>query len=344
LGVVPVAASPAGGGAGAFAERRKLRRTHFQAALGAGFNILPARIMFAALLTTLLFSLSAISGRRLSGLLRGTHANLLRLLLGAVFLGGWAHLFGFGVGGAAFPVLFLSGGVGFGVADLALFQTYRRLGARRSMVMAQCVAAPIAALIEWLWLGHAPTLAQAGFAAIILAGVAVALLPHAETAEPANHLMAGILFGLVSAAGQALGAVLSRKAYAVAAAHGESFTSLGDGVNAAYQRILGGIFVTAVFLLYLKLAHHPDESQPNQWRKAWPWLAANSIVGPSLGVTCYQWALISTPTSVVLPIVATTPLVVIPLAHFFDGDRITVRAVVGGVIAVGGVIGLTLAK
>ena len=300
--------------------------------------------MLASFLTTILFSLSAISGRRLSCLLRGTHANLLRLSLGALLLGAFAHLFGFGVGGAAFPLLFLSGCVGFGVADLALFQTYRRLGARRAMVMAQCVAAPIAALIEWLWLGHTPTLAQAGFAAVILAGVAVALLPHGDSDEPVNHLVAGILFGLISAAGQALGAVLSRKAYAVAAAHGQSFHGIGDGMNAAYQRILGGIAVTAVFFIYLKLAHKPDESRPNQWRKAWPWLIANCMVGPTLGVTCYQWALISTPTSVVMPIVATTPLVVIPLAHFIEGDRITLRAVIGGVIAVGGVIGLTLAR
>ncbi|MCX6896148.1 MAG: DMT family transporter [Verrucomicrobia bacterium] len=300
--------------------------------------------MFASFVTTILFSLSAISGRRVSGLLRGTHANLLRLSLGALLLGAWAHAFGFGVGGAAFPLLFLSGCVGFGAGDLALFQAYRRLGARRSMVMAQCVAAPIAALIEWLWLGHTPTLTQAGFAAVILTGVAVALLPHEDSDEPVNHLVAGILFGLVSAAGQALGAVLSRKAYTVAAAHGESFHGIGDGVNAAYQRILGGIAVTVVFFIYLKLAHKPDESRPSQWRKAWPWLAANCVFGPTLGVTCYQWALISTPTSVALPIIATTPLMVIPLAYFIEGERITKRAVIGGVIAVGGVIGLTLAR
>ena len=300
--------------------------------------------MFASFLTTILFSLSAISGRRVSGLLHGTHANLLRLSLGAVLLGAWSHLFGFGLGRASFPLLFLSGCVGFGVGDLALFQTYRRLGARGSMVMAQCVAAPVATLIEWLWLGRAPTPAQAGFAAVILAGVAVALLPHEDADEPANHLVAGILFGLVSAFCQALGAVLSRKAYAVAAAHGQIFSGVGDGVNAAYQRILGGLFVTVVFFLYLKLAHKPDETRPNQWSKAWPWLVANCVCGPTLGVTCYQWALISTPTSVALPIIATTPLAVIPLAHFIEGDRVTKRAVFGGVLAVAGVIGLTLAK
>src|SRR5258708_7564470 len=127
--------------------------------------------MLAAFLTTILFSLSAVCGRQLSHYLSGTRANLIRLLLGAAMLGAWSHLFGFGLGGAAFPLLFLSGCIGFGVGDLALFQTYPRIGARRAMVLVQCLAAPFGALIEWLWLGHTPTLAQAGFGALILAGV-----------------------------------------------------------------------------------------------------------------------------------------------------------------------------
>lgn len=300
--------------------------------------------MLPSFLTTVFFSLSAVSGRRLSLHLHGSKANLLRLSLGAVLLGTFSHTFGFGLGRASFPLLFLSGCVGFGLGDLALFQAYPRLGARRAMVMAQCVAAPMAALIEWFWLGHAPTLAQAGYALLILVGVGFALLPHEDSDEPTHHLTAGMLFGLVSAFGQGFGAVLSRKAYAVAAAHGEIFSGVGDGLNAAYQRMLGGIFVTVLFLTYLKLAHQPDDSRPNNWPKAWPLLIVNSLCGPTLGVSCYQWALIASPTHIALPIIATTPLVVIPFAHYFDGDRVTKRAIFGGVLAVGGVIGLTLAR
>jgi drug/metabolite transporter (DMT)-like permease len=42
--------------------------------------------------------------------------------------------------------------------------------------------------------------------------------------------------------------------------------------------------------------------------------------------------------------VATTPLVVVPLAYLFDGDRPGKRSLVGGVVAVAGVIGLTQAR
>ena len=61
--------------------------------------------MFAAILTTLLFSLSALTGRRLSNFLPGSLANLMRLMLAATVVGTYSHLFGFGIGGPAFPWL-----------------------------------------------------------------------------------------------------------------------------------------------------------------------------------------------------------------------------------------------
>jgi drug/metabolite transporter (DMT)-like permease len=300
--------------------------------------------MFAAFLATILFSLSAITGRRLSHLVSGTQANLARLLVACLFLGAWAHLFGFGVGGVAFPILFLSGCVGFGIGDLSMFQAYPRIGARRTIVLIQCLAAPFGGLIEWLWLNHAPTLAQAIYGAIILAGVGIALMPGKKDEQPTRGLTAGILFGVLSALCQGAGAVISRKAYEVATAAGHPFHTLTDGINAAYQRILGGILVSVIFLGYLRLAHKPAANGQNNWRKGWKWVIGNGLAGPVLGVSCYQWALMTEKTSIVLPIVATTPLAVMPLAHYLEGDRITWRTVLGGILAVAGVIGLSYSR
>jgi drug/metabolite transporter (DMT)-like permease len=301
--------------------------------------------MLAAILTTLLFSVSAICGRRVSHFLSGTLANLWRLMFAATLLGLWSHLFGFGIHGRAFPVLFLSGCVGFGFGDLAMFQAYRRIGARRTIVIIQCLAAPFGTVAEWLWLGHAPTLAQAAYGAVILAGVSIALLPPKTGARIDRGVGAGICFGILAAVGQAAGAVLSRKAYAIAVTAGEAFhPTVADGVNAAYQRMLGGIAVSLCFLLYLKMVHTRAEPAMTDWKRGWPWLIGHALTGPAAGVTCYQWALILQPANIVLPIVATTPLAVLPLAHFFEGERVTRRAVLGGAIAVAGVIGLAQVK
>jgi drug/metabolite transporter (DMT)-like permease len=300
--------------------------------------------MLAAFLATILFSFSAITGRRLSHFVSGTKANLARLLVAAIVLGAWSHLFGFGVRGAAFPILFLSGCVGFGIGDLSMFQAYPRIGARRTIVLIQCLAAPFGGVLEWLWLGHAPTLAQAIYGTIILAGVGVALMPARTEAQPTQGLTAGILFGTLSAFCQGCGAVISRKAYAVAEAAGHPFHTAGDGINAAYQRILGGILVSVLFFGYLQVAHKPAPNAKKDWRHGWRWVIANGLAGPTFGVSCYQWALMTEKTSIVLPIVATTPLAVMPLAHYLEGDRITWRTLLGGALAVAGVIGLSYSR
>ena len=300
--------------------------------------------MLAAFLATILFSFSAITGRRLSHFISGTQANIVRLLFAALVLGTFSHLFGFGLTGAAFPLLFLSGCVGFGVGDLSMFQAYPRIGARRTIVLIQCLAAPFGGLIEWLWLHNAPTPAQMLCGVVILAGVGLAMMPAKAEAQPTEGLATGVLFGTLSALCQGAGAVISRKAYAVSQAAGHPFHSVTDGINAAYQRILGGILISLLFFGYLRLAHRTMPDDRSDWRRGWRWVAANAMAGPALGVSCYQWALMSEKTSIVLPIVATTPLAVMPLAHFIEGDRITWRTVAGGVLAVAGVIGLSYAR
>jgi drug/metabolite transporter (DMT)-like permease len=146
--------------------------------------------------------------------------------------------------------------------------------------------------------------------------------------------MLGIMFGLVAAVCQALGAVMSRKAFAIG-------TSV-DGITAAYQRILGGVAVTAMFFAYVKF-RHPSTSSAEK-RKIWPWVLANGLSGPTLGVSCYQWALKTTPTGVVLPIVALTPIVIIPFARYTEGERPTARSIIGSIIAVAGAAALALSR
>ena len=300
--------------------------------------------MLAAFITTILYSCSAICGRRVAHYVDGTEANLVRLLYVSILLGVGSWLCRSFFSAAAFPWLFASGCVGFGMGDLAMFHAYPRLGTRRTMLMTQCLAAPFGALIEFFWLHHAPTAAQAGSGTLILFGVSLALVPAKGEGQPIHGLFAGACFGTLAALGQGGGAVMSRKAYEIARAAGQEFHGVRDGLGIALQRVLGGITVSALFFLYLKLAHKPFATRKADWRSAWPWLLVTGLCGPALGVTCFQWALMTEKTSIVLPIVATTPLAVMPLAHYLEGDRITWRTTAGGVIAVAGVVRLMLAK
>jgi drug/metabolite transporter (DMT)-like permease len=46
----------------------------------------------------------------------------------------------------------------------------------------------------------------------------------------------------------------------------------------------------------------------------------------------------------VMAIIATTPIVVMPLAYVFEGERPTKRSIVGGIVAVAGVVGLVATR
>lgn len=309
--------------------------------------------MIAAFLTTVLFSMSAVCGNRSAKLIGGTEANFWRMCFATLLLGLYGELLGTGLNGSAFPILFVSGCIGFGIGDMALFQALPRLGSRLSVMLTLCLSSPLAALIEWMWLGTTLSLAESICAIVILVGVALALAPGKKLTIARTELVWGLSFGLVASVCQALGAVLSRKAFAVSKLAGEEI----DGITSAYQRIVGGVAVGALFLLIVKrgsifetffggapAAGGAHEDRKSRWRRAWPWVLANGLVGPALGVSCYQWALKTTPTGVVLPIVAITPLVIIPFSYHLEGERPTLRSLAGGALAVAGAASLAWAK
>jgi len=307
--------------------------------------------MAAAFLTTVLFSLSAVFGHRTAKLIGGTETNFWRLVFAGSLLAIYAFGFGGGLASAAVPVFVISGVVGFGFGDATYFQALTRIGPRLSVMMVLCLSSPLAAVIEWLWLGTALTRSEMLCGLTILAGVGIALAPREHLHLARRTLVVGILFGLVAALCQAGGAVLSRKAFAVARGAAENI----DGITAAFQRILGGLVVMAVLLLVVKRRALAtllmDEYAPAnvelpdrkaRWRQALPWLLLNGLAGPALGVSCFQWALKTTPTGVVLPIVATTPIVIIPFARYLEGDRPTWRSLAGGLLAVVGAVALAV--
>jgi drug/metabolite transporter (DMT)-like permease len=301
--------------------------------------------MTAAILATFLFSLSAVSGKRLSHHLSGVEINFWRFLLSAFLLGAYAHTFGPGLGGGALGMFFISGIVGFGVGDYGLFRAYPILGSRLTMVMTQCLAAPIAASIEWLWLGNELSFGQVLAGTAILAGVGLALAPSETSQVDKKHWKAGIMWGLMSAFGQGFGAVLSRKAGSLVA---DGVTV--DGLTAAYQRVLGGLTVMAILLLIRKLKIRNGgsiQTEISLTPASLKWIIAlivlNALCGPTLGVGAYQWALNvdDLPAGIVLSVVALSPLVIIPFAMKFEGERPSVRSVLGSVVAVIGVIIMT---
>jgi drug/metabolite transporter (DMT)-like permease len=302
--------------------------------------------MLAALVTTLLFATSAVCGYRMAKQIGGLEANFWRITLATIFLTIWAFTFGAGFAGA--PEWFmLSGLFGIGLGDTAYFQALPRLGSRRTVLLMQCLTAPFAALIEWLWLGTKLNLPEILCIAVILTGVAIALAPGDHLKISARDWKIGLTASLFAALGGALGAVIIRKGYVAIQTEHQQI----DAGTTGYQRVLGGILIPTIALIIFKWRSAPAHGglferktlsvSREKWVRIWPWVLANALAGQTLGVTCMQWALKTTQAGIVTAIIATTPLVLLPMTRIVEGESIGVRSLAGALIAVGGVIGLT---
>jgi drug/metabolite transporter (DMT)-like permease len=308
--------------------------------------------MLASFLAAFFFALNATCASHSVRTLGSARANLGRLLVATTMLGAFAHSLGGGFSSASLPWFLLSGLIGMGLGDLGVYGALPLLGSRITVLMTQCLAAPIAALGEWLWLGTKLTFSQIAWGLLILAGVAVAITPNKSSPPRVRIRPIGFLFGVVAACGQGLGALVSRKGVNVAELAGEAAQNATFGLTAAYQRIFAGLIFTACWFTLLHLLGRkpfaplaPTASgAPGLPPRAWGWMIANGMAGPVLGVGCYQWALATTPSGIVLPIAATAPLLAIPIAFWLEGDRPTRRAIVGGILAVAGCIALTAAR
>ncbi len=300
--------------------------------------------MLFILLTPVLFALSTFFATRAVKSVGAPRATTVRILMAAGLLGCWALLHGSSVDAPTRQWLWLSGAVGIGLGDIALYQAIPRVGGRLTSLLTQSLAAPIAALVEWRWLGTELQPAQIICASVILVGIGLSLAPDKGPRVSRPSFAIGALFGVISATGQGMGAVLSRRAFA-----GLPLGSHPDSGTVAFHRVLAGALCTVIFYLPILSRQRgigEAETGTNQRQQAkpanyWPVLF-NALCGAVLGIACFQKALSIAPAGPVLAVAATSPLLAMMLLWVLDGVHPPRLAPLGGILAVAGVMALKL--
>lgn len=285
----------------------------------------------AALSGALLWAAASVLYRRAGEQIAPRELNLLKGLLGAALLAltAWALRTPFPTAQPwAIGLLLLSGALGIGLGDTAYFQALNDLGARQALLI-EVLAPPAAALLAWAALGE--TLGAAAWAGIALtaAGVAWVVTERGEKGAGAlrrPHRARGIGAGLVAALAQAGGAVLSR-----AALDGTQVSPLWSAV----LRLAAG---AAVLLVWLAAARRPLGGLPvgAGRRRLWATVVGAILLGTYLALWLQQVSLQLVPAGIAQTLFATSPLFVLPLAAW-SGERVSPRAVLGAIVALGGV-------
>ena len=221
--------------------------------------------------------------------------------------------------------LLLSGAVGIGLGDTAYFNAINCLGARRALLM-ESLAPPLTALIALLFLGEQLSAIAWGGIFLTVFGVAWVIAERVPGGDPTSgSTRAGIVWGVLAASGQASGAVRSRGALA---------DSLVDPLWSGLLRIAAGGFVLVGLISWR--GQVGAQLQPLKSRQLLPYLVIAAFLGTYLAIWLQQISLKYTLAGIAQALLATSPLFVLPLAVVL-GDRVTGRAVLGVLVAIGGI-------
>jgi len=292
---------------------------------------------FAALLTTLFWTITALAFETASKRIGSLHVNLLRLGLATIFLSVFSYFYR----GLFLPLdagihtwiwLAVSGIVGFIIGDYCLFRAYVITGARVAMLM-MTLAPVFAALAAWIILGEVMNPQNLLAMVITLGGIALVIFTRTEAASvkkskykySMSYPLKGIILGIIAAAGQGVGIVLSK--YGM-----RNY----DPFAASHIRVITGFIGFAI--LFFVLGKWKELPTSFRDKKSMKWLVVGSIFGPFLGVSFSLMAVQHTDAGIAQTIMSLTPVLIIPPAVFINKERVTGREILGAIIAVCGVV------
>ncbi len=285
----------------------------------------------AAILTAVCWSFTSIFFNNASRAIGSVRVNRLRLFVASIILV-IAHWF---VMGNPIPLhatkeqwiwLGLSGIIGLALGDAFLFQAYVHIGARLTTVI-MSLDPVFSALIAWLWLGEKLTTGESIGILITILGVAWVVMEqnNGNGQHTRKDLILGVLCGIGAVLGQAIGFVLSKRGL-------EGDFSPLSGV------LIRIIIATAVmWILALFSGKIRDTWAGLENRSAMKNVVAGSIVGPSLGVWLSMVAVQLIPVGIASTLMAVRPVMLLPLSKWFYNEKVSLRAIIGTVIALIGV-------
>ena len=293
----------------------------------------------AALSTALLWSFTAVffslAGQRIGSF----NVNKIRLVFAAliyciVLFITTGYPYPTGLNSAQLFWLTLSGLIGLVIGDGCGFKSLVMIGPRlATLVMA---SAPImATVIAWVFLGEKLKALDLIGITVTIAGIAwvVSERQYGRNGLAADHpdagtLARGVFLALIASAGQAAGLVLSKHA----------MLDLGTKVpplEASAVRIMTSVVIIWVFsALSGKL---PPTIRSLRDGKAVMFSGLGAVFGPFLGVWSSLVAVALIETGIAATLNATTPVLIIPTVILVYREKVTLRAMLGAIVAVIGV-------
>jgi drug/metabolite transporter (DMT)-like permease len=287
----------------------------------------------AALGTAFLWSFTSIFFTSASRRLGSYHLNKFRIPFAAFFLAAMllvttGRLLPGGISSSSYTYLIASGIIGLSIGDLFLFSAFVIIGTRLTLLIF-AVSPIIAALMAWPLLGERLGILPVLGIIITIAGIAwVTAERQTNSDSPVmkpRKLGLGILLAIGAAGGQAAGLVLAKVGMADSV----------DPLTATFIRMIAA--TAAIWIFGLLKGDNIETINKIRDHKSMLLALGGSICGPFLGVWLSLVAVKYTDTGIAAAIMATVPVMVIPLVIIFYREKVSLRAFVGAVVTAAGV-------
>lgn len=287
----------------------------------------------AALTTSLLWALTSLLFTQATERVGSGIVNRSRLLLASLLL----TVFHFLIFHTFLPVnagwmrwfwLSTSGIIGLVIGDAFLFQAFVLIGPRLSMLL-MSLAPVIATIFSWLVLDERLSLVQLIAILITVGGIAFVVGERTEgssqAAQPENKLP-GILLGIGAATGQALGLITSKMGLA------------GD-FPALSGNLIRVLVATSLLWLWTIIRGQAPVTVRilRDDRTALQYIAAGSVVGPFLGIWFSLMAVQYTEVGIASTLMGLAPIILLPLSRILLKEHISIKAILGTLVAMIGV-------
>ncbi|MGI9647366.1 MAG: DMT family transporter [Acidimicrobiia bacterium] len=224
-------------------------------------------------------------------------------------------------------LLGLSGIIGLALGDVALFTAFHTLGPRRTGILF-AANAPIAAVASAIVFGERFSPAALVGSGLVMAGVVLAIAFGTRSGS-SHHwedingkLWVGVGFGLLGAAGQAIGVLLADPA----------FESDPDPWAAAAVRAVVGLAALVALRGYFEARARVPYPARIGWR-VWGIIIISGTVAMVIGKTLVLVALGDGDPGIVSVLVSTSPVLQLPLIWLFARERPAAGAWAGAVLA-----------
>ena len=291
----------------------------------------------AALLTSVAWAGTSVLFTKAAQQVGSIIVNRIRVILALLFLMllNWAfdgYLLPFNAGVDRWIWFALSGAIGYALGDLLLFQSFLHIGPQRGMLM-MSLAPLMSAGLAWVFFDEILTGTQILGVIITLAGVAwVIVRRRSDTHVAQSSPVQGVMLGLGAAIGQAVGFVLSKQGLT------DNFSPLaGNSI-----RMLAAVIVLWALASIQGKAGKTINSMREQ-PKVLGLLILAAFTGPVLGATLSLFALQHTQVGVASTLIALPPVFLLPVSWVIFKEKFDWGAVLGTLVAIGGVALLFLA-